>query len=188
MSTLKVGAIQSPTGNAAMSIANDGFVSGFQQVAIFDRYSNVSLRSAGTFHTRAFDRQVSSTITGSSVDGSGYAVLPVGTYLLHYICNLNHDSSGQLGETLVRLYDHAAGSVVANSYSVRQTQAADSNDAVNLSSWVYATFSSSAALTCQSYSENGAHSDANTFEGNPAAALAASENMRNVIMMAWKFA
>jgi len=193
-SILKVSEIQDPTNsNTALTIDSSGNVSFSNSVsnaiqpAVFVRYSNTTGRSSNTFHTRQFDTISSGSIPGASVDASGYANLPAGTYIIQYNATCINNSGGH-GEVVSRLYDHAAGSVVANSYSVRSTQAADGTDSTFHGGSVVVSFSSTAAITAQTLVENSSWDDVNTFDGSPGNTLGAANNQKNVEMTAIKIA
>jgi len=193
-SILKVSEIQDPTNsNTALTIDSSGNVSFSNPVsnaiqsAVFVRYTNGTGRSSNTFHTREFDAISSGSITGASVNGSGHASLPAGTYIIQYNTTAVNNSTAQ-GETVSRLYDHTAGAVVANSYSVRSTQAADGTDSGFHAGSIVVTFASAATITVQTMCENATFDDVNTFDGSPGNTLGVANNQKNVEMIVIKIA
>ena len=188
-SILKVNEIQHTGGASAITVDSSGNIASSQpiiQVAVFAR-TGINTYNSGAFRDRVFNRISSGSITGASVNGSGAAVLPAGTYFIQYVANAV-TSSGQQGETVSRLYDNAASAIVANSYSVRSTQAADTTDStLNLGS-IQVTFGAQAEIIIQTLSENGNFLDANTFDSTPGNALANQDGKIGMQMTVMKLA
>jgi hypothetical protein len=178
---LKVDNIQNSSGTSAMSIDGNGEItfnntsvqSGIG-VAIFRRTTN-NVQGSGAFRDRNFNALVSNNITGVSLNGSGEAVIPAGTYLIQYNTTIIYDSTAP-GETLSRLYDKLNSTVIPNSYSIRGTQAADGTDSVFHNGTLFATWTSTRNLVLQTLTENSNFQDVNTFDGSPGNALATVEN------------
>ena len=154
------------------------------QIAIFERNA-IATFSAGSFSTRNFQTLVHSSIPGVSLDGSGYANIPAGSYLYQYFTTVNNDSSAP-GEIVSRVYDHGASTVIPNSYSIRGVQAADGTDSVEHMGQYFATHTGTRALTIQTLSENAAHTDVNTFDSSPGNALANADGRKSIQLLVWK--
>ena len=154
------------------------------QIAIFERNA-IATFSAGSFSTRNFQSLVHSSIPGVSLDGSGYANIPAGSYLYQYFSTVNNDSSAP-GEVVSRVYDHGASTVIPNSYSIRAVQAADATDSVAHMGQYFATHTGTRALTLQTLSENAAHTDVNTFDASPGNQLANADARKSIQLLVWK--
>ena len=189
MSKINVNTIANASGTNALTVDSSGNIASTQpiiQVAVFARVG-INSYNSGDFRDRVFNRIQSGSITGATVNGSGSAVLPAGTYFIQYTANCVSDS-GQQGETVSRLYDNAASAIVANSYSVRATQAADSTDSsLNIGS-IQVTFGAQAEIIIQTLSENGNFLDANTFDGSPGNALSNNDARIGMQMTVMKLA
>lgn len=178
---LKVDNIQNSSGTSAMSIDGAGEItfnntsvqSGIG-VAIFRRTAN-NVQGAGAFRDRNFNALVSNNITGVSLNGSGEAVIPAGTYLIQYNTTIIYDSNAP-GETLSRLYDKLNSTVIPNSYSIRGTQAADGTDSIFHNGTLFATWTNTRNLVLQTLTENSSFQDINTFDSSPGNALATVES------------
>jgi|TARA_R100000149_G_scaffold41664_1_gene16172 hypothetical protein len=189
---IKVDTIQNNAGTTGLTIDSSGNVTlnkginSTLQIAVFNRHS-LDTHTAREFRDRPFDRIASGSITGASVNSSGHAVLPAGTYFIQYTASCV-TSSGAQGETLSRLYDKAASAIVAESYSVRQTQAQQSTVSTLNHGSVHVTFSSEARIVVQTIAENGAWQDVNYFDQTPGSSLDAEDSRISVQMTVMKLA
>ena len=170
--------------NFTGDLRQNGNVVSAVQIAIFERNAS-SVQGSGAFRNRNFQSLVSNTISGVSLNGSGYAVIPAGTYLVQYFTTIIYDPTAP-GETLSRLYDHASSAVVPNSYSIRGTQAADGTDSVYHTGMVYVTWGSTVNIGLQTLTENSSFQDVNTFDGSPGNALPAADAKKSAQLLIWK--
>jgi len=181
---LKVDNIQNSSGTSAMAIDSAGNinfsnnVANGVRIAVYRRYTQASF-SSGLFNNRPFDSEDFSNISGTSIDGNGYANIPAGTYLIKYETSCVNDA-GSLGETVSRVSNVGTG-IVSGSYSTRSSSV-NANETCHVMGSFIVTFTSTAQLVIQTLSENGGFDDQQTFDGSPGNTLSAADGKTSVLM------